>query len=807
MVNPPLQSPTNPHFFQPLLPGFDTHLTIPFAFFSKHIQGKTMKKTVKLRSYTSDRTWEVKIDGRRLTRGWNDFAKAHDLRIGDIIIFKHEGDMAFSVTPFGPSCCEFQYTQSHIIKKEADIDDDDEDDNERQYKIRNGLKPKTEPMSSYSFDYCFVSEVTASNLKLDTLYLPVGARSSSALNKRCHEMILVNKEGNSWTASLKFRESGGMYYIRRGWRRFCLDNRRKVGDLFVFNLVGDGKTTPMMCVCPEEECSELVSKHLSRGRRSRKTKKRSKWVASSSSRRNRFLTITLTRYNFISSKFILPIAFTNINGLNKYKEIILMDKHGVKRLTKLVQDGPHNNRRGLGKGWKLFCEANDVFKIGESFVLELVWEDTVPVLKFCSKNVPVAFFSKHVQGRNGDKTARLRSDASDTTWEVGELVFHVTALGSSCCEVEYTTLDDGDDNKETVLASDIKPMKKRAKKNPRKKDSCSCFLANVTVSSLHEDKLYVPVSFVRSNGLSNTYCKIVLLNEKGRSWKLSLVHDKSGSYLRQGWRSFCRANGINGGRYTFKLVRNSETPVIRLYQAEHRHEDNTHSYLVGSLTPSSLRNDTLYLSRRFVNSNGLKGKCCEMILKNDNGGTWCLVLRRNETNETTVISRGWRSFCHANGLKVRDPFKFKLVGTREKPVLQFCPSESNRNTRHVDCSEGDVHSLSKKEASSSPCQNPFVTLTVTQYSIKSNKLRLPLRFTRVNGINKAGKITLMGQDGVNWMVHLTNENKCGKLRLGRGWKGFCEAHGVKIGESFVLELIREKDATPVLKFCNKVNCV
>lgn len=237
-----------------------------------------------------------------------------------------------------------------------------------------------------------------------------------------------------------------------------------------------------------------------------------------------------------------------------------------------------------------------------------------------------------------------------------------------------------------------------------------------------------------------------------------------------------------------------------------------------------------------MNSNGLKGKCCEMILKNDNGGTWCLVLRRNETNETTVISRGWRSFCHANGLKVRDPFKFKLVGTREKPVLQFCPSESNRNTRHVDCSEGDVHSLSKKEASSSPCQNPFVTLTVTQYSIKSNKLvsticclllnmilicimvnnfattksfvqRLPLRFTRVNGINKAGKITLMGQDGVNWLVHLTNENKCGKLRLGRGWKGFCEAHGVKIGESFVLELIREKDATPVLKFCNKVNCV
>ncbi|CAN6819523.1 unnamed protein product [Brassica oleracea var. botrytis] len=86
--------------------------------------------------------------------------------------------------------------------------------------------------------------------------------------------------------------------------------------------------------------------------------------------------------------------------------------------------------------------------------------------------------------------------------------------------------------------------------------------------------------------------------------------------------------------------------------------------------------------------------------------------------------------------------------------------------------------------------------------------RLPLRFTRVNGINKAGKkITLMGQDGVNWMVLLTNENERGRMRLGRGWKGFCEAHGVKIGDSFVLELMREKDSSHVLKFCTKLNCV
>uniref|UniRef100_M4ER79 TF-B3 domain-containing protein n=1 Tax=Brassica campestris TaxID=3711 RepID=M4ER79_BRACM len=124
---------------------------------------------------------------------------------------------------------------------------------------------RTGAMSSFSFDYCFVAEVTAFNLKEDKLYLPVGATSSTALHKQCKETILVNKEGNSWNVSLRFSESGGKYYITRGWRKFCLDNRCEIGDLFAFNVVGDGKTTPLMCVCPErKECSEILSKYLSR---------------------------------------------------------------------------------------------------------------------------------------------------------------------------------------------------------------------------------------------------------------------------------------------------------------------------------------------------------------------------------------------------------------------------------------------------------------------------------------------------------------------------------------------------------------
>ncbi|KAH0879719.1 hypothetical protein HID58_067113 [Brassica napus] len=123
-----MANPHEPHFLKLLLPGFHSGITIPLGFFSKHIERKTNQKTWKLRSDASDKIWEVIQEGMRLTGGLKDFATAHDLRIGDTVIFKHEGDMVFHVTPFGPSCCEIQYTDPDIKKEEADAGD--ADDNE-----------------------------------------------------------------------------------------------------------------------------------------------------------------------------------------------------------------------------------------------------------------------------------------------------------------------------------------------------------------------------------------------------------------------------------------------------------------------------------------------------------------------------------------------------------------------------------------------------------------------------------------------------------------------------------------------------
>ncbi|KAG5379052.1 hypothetical protein IGI04_026894 [Brassica rapa subsp. trilocularis] len=106
----------------------------------------------------------------------------------------------------------------------------------------------------------------------------IGFSVDSFEEERCYHLLLLIKLDRLYLSQNPW-----------GWGKFCRDNRCDIGDLFVFNLVGDGKTTPLLCVCPEsKECSELLSKHLSRKRGD---------IASSSQFRLKFLCFS-TLYSF-----------------------------------------------------------------------------------------------------------------------------------------------------------------------------------------------------------------------------------------------------------------------------------------------------------------------------------------------------------------------------------------------------------------------------------------------------------------------------------------------------------------------------
>ncbi|XP_013615644.1 PREDICTED: B3 domain-containing protein REM14-like, partial [Brassica oleracea var. oleracea] len=175
------------------------------------------------------------------TDGWKEFAIAHDLRIGDILIFRQEKDMAFHVTLLGPSGCEFQYESCS------------EEENNLGRNIPKKKNLEREAESSSLDPSCFLATIWPSSLRYDTLNLPRSFVRSNGLETRCGgEIVLMNEKGKSWTLALKQKLSGSTY-IRRGWRRFCSANVLKTGGVYTFKLIHSGRTPVLRLFFTESE--------------------------------------------------------------------------------------------------------------------------------------------------------------------------------------------------------------------------------------------------------------------------------------------------------------------------------------------------------------------------------------------------------------------------------------------------------------------------------------------------------------------------------------------------------------------------
>ncbi|KAH0886112.1 hypothetical protein HID58_062208 [Brassica napus] len=305
MANSPLHSPINPHFFQPLLPGFTNHLDIPVAFFLKHLERNNKRKTAKLRSDASETTWRVEIDGQRLSDGWEDFAVGHDLRLGDTVIFRHEGELVFHVTALGPSCSEIQY---------GGYSDEEEDKKEKVSRKKKSPKAETDPSTDQSF---FMTTVTASNLKRDIVYLPKTFAMSNGLLKR-------------------------------------------------FEIPSDECDTRQGLEATEKEFLgvETNRNDTSQSKEAIKIRTRSKATIKEeniTTSQNRFVTLTATPTAH-STQFPLWARKSSVGVHEREWNQQRREDNDEGQVRYKMVDG--------------FCEVNDV-KMGESFVLELVWENTV----------------------------------------------------------------------------------------------------------------------------------------------------------------------------------------------------------------------------------------------------------------------------------------------------------------------------------------------------------------------------------------------------------------------------------------------
>ncbi|EOA16543.1 hypothetical protein CARUB_v10004702mg [Capsella rubella] len=360
MANASPSSPTNHHFFQPLLNGFKSYLKIPVKFFSEHIEGKHEGKTVKLRSDASERTWEVKMDGNRLTQGWTEFVEAHDLRIGDFVVFRHEGDMLFHVIALGSSCCEIQYSQSSSHEEGEESDD-----------IEKTARPEKEVEENVQKESdCFSKTVPRSSISSDMVTLPIDFARRNGFDKGMHEIVLMNEQGKSWESKVKSKIAGQVF-IHGGWKGLCRENKLKVGDSCTFKLLQNAER-PVFQLC---SCTEV------------KRKKKVRFAEDDQTGENRFVELTPTANSLKIGKQRLSLYFTSANMLNKLEKIILVDKDKVEWLMKLKVDRSDTSGAVFicgGNDWKGFCSANEV-GAGQSLTLELIRGSGSPLLKFCSK--------------------------------------------------------------------------------------------------------------------------------------------------------------------------------------------------------------------------------------------------------------------------------------------------------------------------------------------------------------------------------------------------------------------------------------
>ncbi|WZZ24272.1 hypothetical protein YC2023_007673 [Brassica napus] len=534
-----LLTPANPHFFQPLLTGFQSHLNIPVTFFSKHIEGKHEGKTVELRSDSSDRTWKVKMEGHRLTDGWKEFAKAHDLRIYDVVIFRQEGDMLFHVTAFGTSCCEIQYAPSGIHVK---VKEESEEIGESSRREKESSSKPT----------CFSQYVTASNLSRGAVGVPLDFARRNGLNKGRRVIALRNQEGKSWESKLK---STSLSKVKR--------KKETLSESEEDNVVDKTETPRFVKITTTASSLEIGKQNIPvHFTRANKLNKPGKIVLVDKDKVE--WSMKLNQDSRSGTMYIMGES-SSIQGFES--ESIVSTLSTSVQHSEVTTDGEEDDevddeeREGTGIE---FCPDRSMKKIVWS--LDSMQPDLISQSKYCedsSVKLPLptqelqrlavnlqeqvvvdgecitlfsgepAFlpassyrFPKPSQGKHEGKTVKLRSDSSDRTWKVkmeghrltegwkefakahdlrvgdvvifrqeGDMLFHVTAFGTSCCELQYVLSGRHDVKEEGDVIGESSRREKESS------PSLTCFNQTVTAGSLSNGLVGVPLDFATKGGI------------------------------------------------------------------------------------------------------------------------------------------------------------------------------------------------------------------------------------------------------------------------------------------------------------------
>ncbi|MBC2899883.1 hypothetical protein CFC21_112701 [Triticum aestivum] len=239
-------------FFQIILENSSSRLRLPDKFTRVLLDGGKPQE-VKLRDAGHGRRfWDVKVvldaDGHMyLGRGWEQFARAHDLRLGYFLVFSFDGDAVLTVKVFDVSMCRRHYQHDGDTSSGSSSDGDSGSDGE------GGSSDGDGGGNSSSMAVMGVDDGPASLFTVMLRECNLGVRQKQYLNvpvefQNAHgyaerSKVELRMRGKSWFVNLKHspRERGRpRASLRYGWHQFCVDNGLGVGDTCFFRALGEG---------------------------------------------------------------------------------------------------------------------------------------------------------------------------------------------------------------------------------------------------------------------------------------------------------------------------------------------------------------------------------------------------------------------------------------------------------------------------------------------------------------------------------------------------------------------------------------
>nr|XP_033511428.1 B3 domain-containing protein REM10-like isoform X10 [Nicotiana tomentosiformis] len=368
--------PAKPHFFKPILPGFKHALKIPKGFL-KYLKGHEHEHAVLRRG---SKKWLVKLNGQRLEEGWEKFAEEHGLQLGDLLIFRHEGEMEFEVTIFDSSHCDREYAEylqdeedAHTVK-----------DPSKKFEIKEAA-PQNPIGQSHVVctvrSYCF----SKSYFRLPGKF----TKANGLKNKKCG-LIIRGERQRSW--NLKLYTSYSQVYIGGKWGEFRDANDIKVGDRIMFEVVANGERPIWKFHHLRKNASlqpEGMKTNSDTERVSTPEKPKSNIISSREAVPNveaakdmhlghpHFI-CTMKPY-YLSKHFLrVPSPFARQHGLRDRKCTIMIRDEQRSWTFTLYSCGTVTY---IGGGWRDFCIAN-CLKEGDRVMFGIVANGEKPILKF-----------------------------------------------------------------------------------------------------------------------------------------------------------------------------------------------------------------------------------------------------------------------------------------------------------------------------------------------------------------------------------------------------------------------------------------